>query len=65
MLNNEQMELRQQTLSILLKNFNNNRAIYECADEWASKFTTTSGLIKYYKTYFAKQECVLVSKNGR
>ena len=54
MLNNEHMELRQQTLSILLKNFNNNRAIYECADEWVSKFTTTSGLIKYYKTYFAK-----------
>ena len=54
MLSNEQMELRQQTLSILLKNFNNNRAIYECADEWTSKFKTTSGLVKYYKTYFAK-----------
>ena len=54
MLNNEQMELRQQTLSILLKNFDDNRAIYECADEWASKFQTTSGLVKYYKTYFAK-----------
>ena len=54
MLSNEQMKLRQQTLSILLKNFNDNRAIYECADEWTNKFETTSGLIKYYKTYFDK-----------
>lgn len=46
--------LRRETLSILLRNFDNNRAIYECADEWTSKFKTTSGLIKYYKTYFAK-----------
>lgn len=54
MLNDEQMKLRQQTLSILLKNFDDNRAIYECAEEWTNKFKTTSGLIKYYKTYFAK-----------
>ena len=54
MLINDQMKLRQQTLSILLKNFNDNRAIYECADEWTNKFKTTSGLTKYYKTYFAK-----------
>ena len=54
MLSNEQMKLRQQTLSILLKNFDYNRAIYECADDWTSKFTTTSGLIQYYKTYYDK-----------
>ena len=53
-LNDEQMKLRQQTLSILLKNFGDNRAIYECADEWTQKFKTTSGLVKYYETYFAK-----------
>ena len=35
-------------------NFNNNKAIYECADDWTSKFTTTSGLIQYYKTYYDK-----------
>jgi len=46
--------LRRRTLSILLKNFDDNRAIYECADEWTSKFKTTSGLVKYYKTYFDK-----------
>ncbi len=49
-----QMKLRQQTLSILLKNFNENKSIYECADEWVTKFKTTSGLIKYYETYFDK-----------
>ena len=54
MLNDEQMKLRQQTLSILLNNFDDNRAIYECAEEWTSKFETTSGLVQYYKTYFAK-----------
>jgi len=54
MFSNEQLKLRQKTLSILLKNFDDNRAIYECADEWTKKFTTTSGLIKYYETYFTK-----------
>ena len=54
MFNDEQMKLRQQTLSILLNNFDDNRAIYEYAEDWTSKFKTTSGLIKYYKTYFAK-----------
>ena len=54
MMTENELKLRQQTLSILLKNFDDNRAIYECADEWTSKFKTTSGLVKYYKTYFAK-----------
>ena len=50
----KKLNLRRETLSILLNNFNDNKAIYECADEWTSKFKNTSGLIKYYKTYFAK-----------
>ena len=50
----KELKLRKETLNILLKNFDDNRAIYECADEWVSKFKTTSGLVKYYKTYFAK-----------
>jgi len=54
MYDEDQMKLRQQTLSILLKNFDDNVAIYECADEWVKKFKTTSGLVKYYETYFAK-----------
>ena len=53
-MNDEELKLRRETLNILLKNFDDNRAIYECADEWVSKFNTTSGLVKYYKTYFAK-----------
>ena len=54
MYDDDQMKLRQQTLSILLKNFDDNLAIYECADEWVKKFKTTSGLVKYYETYFTK-----------
>ncbi len=49
-----QMHLRKLVLNILLKNFDDNHAIYECADEWVDKFKTTSGLVKYYKTYFDK-----------
>ena len=48
-------KLRQETLGILLKKFghlNDNRSIYECADEWIDKFETTSGLVKYYETYY-------------
>ena len=54
LMSDEELKLRRETLKILLKNFDDNRAIYECADEWTNKFETTSGLIKYYKTYFAK-----------
>jgi len=56
LMNDKELKLRKETLSILLKNFDDNRSIYECADEWVSKFKTTSGLIKYYKTYFDKDE---------
>ena len=50
----KKLNFRRQTLSILFNNFNDNKAIYECADDWTSKFTTTSGLIQYYKTYYDK-----------
>ena len=56
LMNDKELKFRKETLSILLKNFDDNRSIYECADEWVSKFKTTSGLIKYYKTYFDKHE---------
>ena len=52
-----QLKLREETLSILLKNFGNNntnRSIYECADDWCSKQVTTSGLVSYYKAYYNK-----------
>ena len=35
------MKLRQEVLAILLKKYgheNNNKAIYECADEWVGKY---------------------------
>ena len=55
-----QLELRQQALLILFKNFGNgdysNQSIYECADDWVSKFNTTSGLVKYYKTYYTSSK---------
>ena len=50
--------IREQTLSILLKNFGSThspRAIYECADEWCSKQVTTAGLVSYFNAYYGKQ----------
>ena len=55
-----QLDLRQQVLVILFKNFGDgdysNQSIYECADDWVSKFNTTSGLVKYYKTYYTSSK---------
>ena len=48
----QKMKLRRETLAILLKNFDDNKSIYECADEWCSKQVTTSGLVKYYEAYY-------------
>ena len=50
----EKMSLRRETLSILLKRFDDNKSIYECADDWVSKQVSTSGLIKYYEAYYSK-----------
>ena len=54
------MKLRQEALTILMKNFGDspydeypNRSIYECANEWIEKgHKTTSGLVSYYKAYY-------------
>lgn len=48
------LELRQSALKILLHKFGhegNNRAIYECADEWVEKQVTSSGIVDYYNAY--------------
>ena len=53
----QQLKLREETLGILLKKFgdtNNNRGIYECAEDWCSKQVTTSGLVSYFKAYYNK-----------
>jgi len=48
------MKLRQEVLAILLKKYgneNNNRAIYECADEWVGKYVVSSGVVDYFNAY--------------
>ena len=50
----QKMKLRKDSLSILLKKFDDNRSIYECADDWVSKQVSTAGLIKYYEAYYSK-----------
>ena len=61
---NEQMNVRGQGLSILLKRFgseNNSdgsprhsgQSIYECVHDWVSQGNmTTSGIVAYYKAYY-------------
>ena len=55
----EQMSLRQEVLQILFKKFGkgdySNKSIYECADEWCSKYDITSGLVKYFKAYYSSE----------
>ena len=57
-LTEEQLDLRQQVLLILFKNFGDgdysNQSIYECADDWWSKQVTSNGLVNYYKAYYNK-----------
>ena len=52
------MRLREQSIETLFKSFgyiNDNKSIYECADEWIAKGNvTTAGLVKYYKAYYTK-----------
>jgi len=55
----EQMNLRQEVLKILFKQFGNgeysNKQIYECADEWVSKgHKISSGVVAYYRAYYNK-----------
>ena len=48
------LKLRKEVLAILLKKYgheNNNRAIYECADEWVEKYNVSFGVVDYYNAY--------------
>ena len=50
----EQLKLRKEVLRILMSKYgheNNNKAIYECADEWVEKQVTSSGIVDYYNAY--------------
>ena len=49
-----QLKLRQEVLAILLKKYsheNNNKAIYECADEWVEKYVISAGVVDYFNAY--------------
>ena len=48
----DQVSLRQRSLTILFKKYGNHQSIYDCADEWVSKQVTTNGIVDYYKAYF-------------
>ena len=61
----KKLQLRAECLGILLKNYGNinieeatysTQDIYECADEWCSKQSTTSGLVAYFKAYYVQNE---------
>ena len=48
------LKLRQDVLRILMRKYgheNNNRAIYECADEWVEKYVISAGVVDYYNAY--------------
>ena len=48
------MKLRKEVLAILLKKYsheNDNRAIYECADEWVEKYVISAGVVDYFNAY--------------
>jgi len=50
----KKMKLRQEVLKILMSKYGhegNNKAIYECADEWVSKYVISAGVVDYYNAY--------------
>ena len=63
-MNEAKLKLRQEVLRILMRKYgheNNNRAIYECADEWVSKYVISAGVVDYYNAY--KQSFINKSLN--
>ena len=58
------LKLRQEVLAILLKKYGhegNNKAIYECADEWCDKYPISAGIVDYFNAY--KQSFINKSLN--
>ena len=50
----EKLKLRQEVLKILMSKYGhegNNRAIYECADEWVEKYVISAGVVDYFNAY--------------
>ena len=60
----EKLKLRQEVLKILMSKYGhegNNKAIYECADEWVEKYVISAGVVDYYNAY--KQSFINKSLN--
>ena len=63
------LKLRREVLKILMSKYGhegNNRAIYECADEWCGKYVISAGVVDYYNAY--KQSFInksLENKNAK
>ncbi len=58
------LKLRQDVLKILMNKYGhegNNKAIYECADEWCEKYVISAGVVDYYNAY--KQSFINKSLN--
>ena len=50
----EKLKLRQEVLKILMSKYGhegNNKAIYECADEWVEKYVISAGVVDYFNSY--------------
>ena len=50
----EKLKLRQDVLKILMSKYGhegNNKAIYECADEWVEKYFISAGVVDYFNAY--------------
>ena len=48
------LKLRQDVLKILMRKYGhegNNKAIYECADEWVEKYLISAGVVDYFNAY--------------
>ena len=48
------LKLRQDVLKILISKYGhegNNKAIYECADDWCETYVISAGVVDYYSVY--------------
>ena len=54
LMDDAKLKLRREVLAILLKKYGhegNNKAIYECADEWCEKYFISAGVVDYFNAY--------------
>ena len=61
-LSEAKLKLRREVLKILISKYGhegNNKAIYECADEWVEKYVISAGVVDYYNAY--KQSFINIS----